>query len=382
VTLLHRTSVSLFPFKKDFSMPFVKIILPAIIAACIWSGCAQAQVQNRPLTSKEIVSLVYQLPLHPEKRDEIIAEIRTRGIGFPLTPGLRSLVATKSGNDALLRRTLEEAERRRTNPTASTLPSEAEANELLARTSVATLAAAAAMPDFIVKQLIKRTAAYGSTNNWIPLDNLSIAVSYRANVGEEYKVLAINGVPMGQEVKESRDYSKYVGPGASSSGVEYISSLADLFKQESRSTFKPVDTDLLQTRRTIVYEYEMKLPYSHLTLTTSKTSSANVGSRGRIWIDRETNRVLRFEQIATEIPADFPITATALLIDYDWVTIGENKFVLPIRSEVLITAVNKGQVVQTRNEIRFRGYQKFGAELKVIDEIDEKDFPPEPDPPR
>jgi hypothetical protein len=110
--------------------------------------------------------------------------------------------------------------------------------------------------------------------------------------------------------------------------------------------------------------------------------AANVGSRGRLWIDRETNRVLRFEQIASEIPPDFPITAARTLIDYDWVTIGENKFVLPIRSEVLITGVNKTQVIQSRNEIRFRGYQKFGAELKVIDEIDEKDFPPEPNPPQ
>lgn len=354
----------------------IKHVLPAIIAVSIWSGCAHAQSQNRPLTSKEIVSLVYQLPRHPEKRDEIVEEIRTRGIGFPLTSGLRSLVATKSGNDALLRRTLEEAERRRTNPVDSALPSEAEANELLERTRVATLAAADAMPDFIVKQLIRRTAAYGNTSNWIPLDNLSIAVSYRANVGEEYKVLAVNGVP--QEAKEGKDYGKYVGPGARSSGVEYISSLADIFKPESRTTFTPVDTDLLQTRRTIVYEFEVKLPYSRLSLTSEKTSTANVGSRGRMWVDRETNRVIRFEQIAAEIPADFPITAARTVIDYDWVTIGENKFVLPTRSEVLITAVNKRQVVQSRNEIRFRGYQKFGAELKVIDEIDEKDFPPEP----
>jgi hypothetical protein len=353
---------------------FLKHVLPAIIAFCMWAGCAHAQSQNRPLTSKEIVSLVYQLPQHPEKRDEIVEEIRTRGIGFPLTSGLRSLVATKSRNDALLRRTLEEAERRRTNPAASAVPSEAEANELLERTSAATLAAADAMPDFIVKQLIKRTAAYGNTNNWIPLDNLSIAVSYRANVGEEYKVLAVNGVP--QEAKEGRDYGKSVG-GATSSGVEYISSLADLFKPKSRTTFKPVDTDLLQTRRTIVYEFEVKLPYSSLTLS-DRTVTANAGSRGRIWVDRETNRVLRFEQIATEIPADFPITAASTLIDYDWVTIGEHKFVLPTRSEVLITAVHKRQVVQSRNEIRFRGYQKYGAELKIIDEIDEKDFPPEP----
>src|ERR1044071_2603502 len=106
-----------------------------------------ATAQTLPLTSKEVVSLVYQLPKHPELRDEVIAEIRKRGIGFPLTDGLRSLVASKSGNDALLRRTLDEAERRRLNPVASSLPPEREANELLERTRNATLAAADAMPD-------------------------------------------------------------------------------------------------------------------------------------------------------------------------------------------------------------------------------------------
>ncbi len=349
---------------------------PLIILVCVCPVTAQTQSSTRPLTSKEIVALVYQLPKHPEKRDEIVEEIRTRGIGFPLTPGLRSLVATKSGSDPLLRRTLEEAERRRVDPAAATLPSEAEANELLERTRVATLAAAEAMPDFIVRQLIRRAAAYGNTNNWIPQDNLSIAVSYRANIGEEYKILTVNGSPLGQEVKEGKDYGRYVG-GASSSGVEYISSVAAIFKPDSKTSFKAVDTDLLQTRRTIIYEYEIKKPFSSLTLTAQRDLHTGAGSRGRVWIDRETNRVVRFEQIATEIPADFPITAARSLIDFDWVTIAEQRYMLPTRSDVLITAVNRNQVVQSRLDIRFRGYQKFGAELKVIDEIDEKDFPPE-----
>lgn len=354
---------------------YFRILLLATIAT-ISAVASFAQAQNKPLTSKEVVSRVYELPQHPERRDEIVEEIRKRGIDFPLTSGLRSLVATKSGNDPLLRRTLEEAERRRLNPTGSALPPESEANELLERTRVATLAAAEAMPDFIVKQLIRRTIAFGNTNNWIPQDNLAIAVSYRANLGEEYKMLSINGQPLGPDVKESKDYSKYVG-GASSSGVEYISALADMFRLTSETTFKPVDTDLLQQRRTVVYEYEIKRTNSKLTLTADRTRTTEVGSRGRVWIDRETNRVLRFEQIATEIPADFPITAASSMIDYDWVTIGEGKFVLPVHSEVLMTSVNRGQPLQSRNEIRFRGYQKFGAELKVIDEIDEKDFPPE-----
>ncbi|MDQ2937049.1 MAG: hypothetical protein M3R67_06035 [Acidobacteriota bacterium] len=349
-----------------------------VAVAFFWSltTAAQSPQSTPPLTSREIVTLVYQLPKHPQQRDEIVEEIRKRGIAFPLTDGMRSLVASKSGNDALLRRTLDEAERRRVNPAASARPPEAEANELLDRTRAATLSAAEAMPDFIVKQLIKRSIAYGTTNNWMPQDNLTIAVGYRANAGEQYRVLAVNGMPLSQQVRESRDYSKDVAPGATSSGVEYISAVADVLKPTSKTTFKLVDTDLIQGRRTLVFEYQIEKAFSQLNLKAGE-ASANVGSRGRVWIDRETDRVLRFEQIATEIPGDFPITAASSIIDYDWVTIGDRKYLLPTHSEILLTNVTRSTTIQSRNEIRFRGYQKFGAELKVIDEIDEKDFPPD-----
>jgi len=358
---------------KKLSFAFVLVI----------SLCLQVSAQDpKPLTSKEVVSLLYQLPRDPGKRDEIVEEIRKRGIGFPLTDGMRSLVATKTGNDSVIRRTLEEAERRRVNPTASALPNETEGNELLERTRNVTLAAANAMPDFLVKQIVKRSVAYGTTTNWIPQDNLTIAVGYRANVGEEYKILTVNGMPAGEEVQATRDYSKYAPKGASSSGVEYISALADLFKPESKTEFRMVDTDVIQTKRTIVYEYTIKKEFSKLTLGLADTGArAVVGSRGRLWIDRELDRVLRFEQIATEIPPDFPIIAASSLIDYDWVSINERKYLLPTHSEILMTTVNPKFTLQSRNDVRFRSYQKFGAELKVIDEVGEDDEPVEPPPP-
>ena len=46
-------------------------------------------------------------------------------------------------------------------------------------------------------------------------------------------------------------------------------------------------------------------------------------------------------------------------------------------ADILITSLYKDrQLVQSRNDIRFRGYQKFGAELKIIDESMKKP-PPE-----
>ncbi|HKS09399.1 MAG TPA: hypothetical protein VJS13_07640 [Pyrinomonadaceae bacterium] len=359
-------------------MYFKKLICLSVI---LLSSVAVYGQDQKPLTNKEVVTLLYQLQRNPETRDEVIEEIRKRGIGFQLTDGMRSLVATKSGNDSLLRRTLEEAERRRVNPAASTLPSETEGNELLDRTRNVTLAAAGAMPDFLVKQIIKRSVAYGTTANWIPQDNLTIAVGYRANQGEEYRVLTVNGMPAPDDVKPTNDYSKYAPKGASSSGVEYISALADVFKPEAKAEFKMVDTDQILNRRTVVYEYVVKRENSQLTLTVGDTGArAVVGSRGRMWIDRELDRILRFEQIATEVPPDFPITGASSTIDYDWVSINERKFLLPTHSMILMTT-NQGKfVLQSKNDVRFRNYQKFGAELKVVDEVGEDDDPVEEPP--
>jgi hypothetical protein len=335
---------------------------------------ARAQTSNAPLTSQELVRLVYQLPAHPDKRDEVIEEIRKRGIGFQLTDGLRSVVASKSGNDVLLRRTLEEAERRRLNPVASTLPPEAEALDLLARTRVSTLAASEAMPDFIVKQQITRSRAFGNTNNWVTLDRLTIAVSYRASAGEEYKLLAVNGLPPGTDVKEGGSYEQI---GGTSSTGEYVSMLAALFSESTRAEFKAVDTDVLRGRRTIVYEFEVKQPFSKQSIkaTGADEQAVVTGYRGRIWVDRETYRVLRLEDISTDIPAGFPVTAASSRIDYDWVTINEKQYLLPSDAEIKLTAAIGNQSIQTRNEIRFRNYQKFGAEVKIIEDIGDDDEP-------
>ena len=376
---------------KYLKFPTISQILrPAVISLLVFGGAsfreANAQTDNSPfppatelqqgapLTNQEFVRLLYQLPQHPEQRDQLEDQIRKRGIGFPITPGLRSLVATKSGNDSSLIHTLEEADRRRANPSVATLPPMAEATELLERTRKATLGAAEKMPDYLVKQNIIRSHAFGQSKNWAPYDRLSIAVSYRQSAGEDYKLLSVNGIP----ATEDQSYGMKLG-GTVSTG-EYVTALTELFKPESRAEFTPIDTDTLRGRRTIIYEYEVKKAFSHQSLAWGEGGSIKEqtisGYRGRIWVDRETNRVLRLEDVSTEIDAGFPITAASKVIDYDWVTINEQEHLLPAHAVVELTDRYRGQTEQTRNEILFRGYRKFGAEVKIID-IDEKDFPPD-----
>src|SRR6266850_5411704 len=104
-----------------------RFIVPTLVVASICASLAFAQSQEVPLTSQELVKLLYQLPKQPEKKDDLIEVIRRRGIGFPLTDGMLGIAASKSGNDATLRSTLQEAERRRVNPVTAALPSESEA---------------------------------------------------------------------------------------------------------------------------------------------------------------------------------------------------------------------------------------------------------------
>jgi len=332
-----------------------------------------------PLSNQEFVAMLYELPKHPAGRERLIDEIRKRGIAFPVTSGLLSLTATKSGNDTLLRHTLEEADRRRLNPVAASLPPTTEGIELLERTRKATLGAAEKMPDYLVKQMITRSRAFGGTSNWQVYDRLSIAVSYRQSAGEQYKLLSVNGAPPNVDEREGSTYGDKLG-GTTSTG-EYVSMLSELFQPPTRAEFQMADTDTLRGRRTIVYEFVVKKEFSHQTLKFQENvSSAGletiVGYRGRIWVDRENYRVLRLEDVSVEIPPDFPITAATSMIDYDWVTINEVEHLLPSRAIIELTSHLGSQREQTRNDILFRGYRKFGAEVKIID-IDEKDFPPD-----
>lgn len=328
---------------------------------------AQTPQQPAPLTNDEFRNLILQLPQRPALKEEVINEIRRRGIAFPLTSGIRSLVATKSGNDAALRRTLEEAERRRLNPEVAALPSEAEAQKVLSESRTATLAAAEAMPDFVVRQAVVRSVARGLSKNWSVRDRLTLAVSYRATEGERFRVLAVNGLP--HNAAASGDSGSYEQLGGSTSTGDYVGRLKSLFLEESKTEFKAVGTDTLRARRAVVYEFETKRENSKAMITYNKEESVTVGARGRLWVDRETFRVLRMETEATEIEPGFPVTATTGAIDYEWIDISGRQYLLPTRAVVEMTAlVPPGQTVQTRNDIRFRNYQKFGTEIKIIEE--------------
>jgi hypothetical protein len=322
--------------------------------------------QAKPLTQAEFVKMLYSLQNSPSTKTDIITALRTRGIGFELTDGIRGLTRSKSSNDEDIRRALEEADRRRQNPEAAIVPKKADADALLNKTRQNTLAALDDMPDFVVKQQIQRSIAYAGTGTYTPQDNLIVAVSYRASGEENYRLMMVNGI-MQANTQTKQNYEE---AGGTSSTGEFVTMLATIFKPESDTKFEPVETDVIRGRKTVVFDFETRpeLAGQQLTCKVLTERSTPTGMKGKLWIDTEIGRVLKIESEATAIPPDFPCPTAKRNIDYDWVTISDQKYLLPLFSDVLLTVRDRGKTYETRNQIHFKSYQKYGSEVIIRDD--------------
>lgn len=338
--------------------------------------------QNKPLTQSEYVRFLYSIEKDPAAKPDLIDALRKRGIAFQLTDGLRGLTRSKGRNDEELKRALEEAERRRRDPEGSRLPAPAELEGFVEKARTGALDAVAEMPDFVVKQLITRSAAFAGTGNWKPYSTLVLAVSYSSEKGEQYRLLVKDGSP----VQDAVTMSSYGGLEGATSGGEFVEDLQKIFKPESKTRFELVTTDTVRGRRALVYDYEIDLENNKGRVGLkgpggSIIDSSPAGERGRIWLDRETARVLRVEYNATRMAPSFAVKAMSKSIDYDMVDIAGEKYLLPIVSDFRGTVENGKERFENRNVIRFRSYQKYGTEVKVVEEDTEvpaEDQKPQP----
>jgi hypothetical protein len=237
---------------------------------------------------------------------------------------------------------------------------------VIARARSKTLEAVAEMPDFVVKQQIQRSIAHAGTGNYHNLDRLVVAVSYKSTGEELYKLLSLNGtIQTNPEPKRT-----YEEVGGTSSTGEFVTILATIFKPESDTRFQYVDSDVIRGRKALMFDYDVEKEKAKQTITSSAatTVSTVTGMRGRIWIDGENFRVLRIDSEATEIPDSFPVRSAKRQIDYDWATISGEKYLLPLVSDVRLTARESKSILETRNVIRFKDYQKYGTDVTIVEE--------------
>jgi hypothetical protein len=214
------------------------------------------------------------------------------------------------------------------------------------------------LPNYVVKQYTTRYAtavARGGRTSWQALDNVTADV-IEENGTEKYKNILVNGKPPRDDVEKTGSWSR----------GEFSSLLLDVLSPLTNADFHGKRATTIVNRAAFRYDFSVEQPNSHWHVE-SEGQSYLPAYTGAIWIDKDNYRVLRIELAAQNMPRTFPLDQVESAVDYDYVLIGEGKYLLPVHSEALSCGRGVGC---TRNVIEFRNYKKFTADTSITFEGD------------
>jgi hypothetical protein len=232
--------------------------------------------------------------------------------------------------------------------------SPASGDAVIDKTREAAFSFSKTLPNFVVKQLTNRyetLAARGGQTSWRILDTISADVISEGGA-ENYRNILVNGKPPKEDLAKTGTWST----------GEYQSVLLDVLSLASGADFHNRRTTSIVNRDAWRYDFSVEQANSHWQVD-SPTQTYKPGYAGVIWIDKESSRVLRIEMAARNVPRTFPFDTVESAINYDFVLIGDGRFVMPTHSEVL--TCERGTSICDRNTIDFRDYKKFSADSSI-----------------
>ena len=210
------------------------------------------------------------------------------------------------------------------------------------------------LPNYVVKQYTTRYAsqvARRGQTSWQALDNVTADV-IEENGTEKYKNILVNGQPPRVDIEKTGSWSR----------GEFSSMQLDVLSPYTNANFHGKQSTTIVNRAAFVYSFSVEQPKSHWHVE-SDGQSYLPAYTGSIWIDKENYRVLRIELSAKSLPSTFPLDTVESAVDYDYVLIGEGKYLLPVHSEAL--SCLRGTSDCSRNVIEFRNYKKFTADSNI-----------------
>lgn len=231
-------------------------------------------------------------------------------------------------------------------------PSEEEQARIIAETRANALAYTDDLPDFVCLQVTRRYVdPSGLEMDWLKQDEVKTRVSYFDH-HENYEVISVNNQITNVQMHDL---------GGTTSTGEFGSMLAQLFDPKTDAQFDWARHSLLRGRAVYVFTLRVLKSRSRWSLSVAKTDTIITGYRGLVYIDKETERVLRIYTEAENIPRDFGLQSAQSRLDYDYIEIGGQKFLLPLKARVRL---RQGKLL-ARNDVEFRLYRKFSADATI-----------------
>jgi hypothetical protein len=208
------------------------------------------------------------------------------------------------------------------------------------------------LPNFICDELVMRSRTETRPVKWKLVDRVEVELLY-IDRKEEYRNIRINGKPLKAGVTPEDS-------GSWSSG-DFGATLQDVLSPASDAKFVRKGTDKIAGLDAIIFDYTVEKPNSHWQIRFG--AGIKPAYKGSIWIDPVSKRVLRVEMIARQLPSTFELNAVEMIVEYGWVTISGQKYLLPTKAENL--ACFSGSLQCSRNELEFKNYRRFAAESTI-----------------
>ncbi len=208
------------------------------------------------------------------------------------------------------------------------------------------------LPNFVCQQFTTRYTEVSRSEGWQAQDVITARVVYEDGK-EGYRDISVGG---------KKTTKTMLDLGGSTSTGEFASMLASLFDPRRNTDFKFYRSTTVGNSDAAIYDFKVSLLRSDWTITIGGQTLRPVYS-GSVWIDKATAQVRRIELQADNVPKDFPLDEVQSAIDYESVSLGTAKFLLPTHAENL--SCQRGSSFCTKNAIDFRDYHKYSGESTV-----------------
>ncbi len=235
----------------------------------------------------------------------------------------------------------------------TTVRPENAAGELIERARAAAFEFNQKLPNFICDQVVLRYESKTIKPDWKLKDRVQVELTYSGG-REDYRNVRVNGKPLKKGAPEDS--------GTWSTG-EFGSTLIDIMADntDARFTLRKEESTAAGLKSK-VFDFSVVQPNSHWTIRAGR--AVKPAYRGSIWVDPETARVLRIERGTRQLPVDYEVDKVETTVDYGWVVISGERYLLPIRSDSLSCQTHSFSC--TKNSVEFRNYRKFAVESQVL----------------
>ncbi len=294
---------------------------------------------------KQVAAYIRKIQLTERITHRDVEDLLGEGLGPRAAEELRKLVPLTASLPPPVR------EPAPVKPVLMPPPSSIEQARVISEAREMALSYTKRLPDFICLQVTRRYIDPSGLEMFQLMDTVAERLSYFEQK-EDYKLISING--------KWTDADRWKLGGATSSG-EFGTMLREIFESATEAEFEWERWGKLRGRICHVYRFHVRQPKSKWHISWQRQLEAVPGYRGLLYIDRDVPMVLRVTMEAVDLPPSFPIQEARTMLDYDFVDIAGNEYLLPLRSEM---RMREGRLL-VRNQVEFRSYRKFGAEAII-----------------